>query len=444
MKHLLSALIVLSSLVQAQTPAQIAKWDSLSNNLVAANQLMGTVAIAKGDKIIYSKNLGDSRILDDMRFINDDNTLYRIGSISKTFTAVMIYQLIEEGKLSHETRLNTFFPQIENANTITIAQMLNHSSGIHNFTDDTGYVAMTLKPWTHDELQSHFETLKSDFEPGSQHSYSNTAYVLLGYIIEKIDGNDYNTSLLKRIAKPLQINIRHGLDDPMSTNEEALSYVFDGTNWIGAGSTHISIPNGAGALVSRPEELCHFAYNLFTEKVINESSLKSMTTIQGGYGHGLFQYPFGKRTAFGHTGGIDGFTSMLAFFPEDSMSIAYCANGVNTNTNSMMIGYLSIYYEVPYTIPTFEAKGISATASKQYIGDYSSPTMPMDIKVFYENGQLKAQATGQSSFPLDFKGANTFEFAGARIKIVFDEDIPSKGFTLYQGGMEFKYLRKNG
>ena len=162
------------------------KLDSLLDILAEKNKAMGSLTISKNGTVLYKRAIGYSFISDNEKKTATDITKYRIGSISKMFTAIIIFQLIEEEKIKLTSTLDTYFPNLPNAKKITISNLLNHRSGLHNFTDDPDYMTWMTQPKTHDEMLAIISKNKVDFPPNEKASYSNSNYVVLGYIIEKI------------------------------------------------------------------------------------------------------------------------------------------------------------------------------------------------------------------------------------------------------------------
>ena len=185
--------------VSAQTPDK-AKLDRFFDRLAEKNQAMGSLTVAKDGKILYSRAIGYSQINGSERKPATTATRYRIGSITKTFTAAIVFQFVEEGKLKLSDTLDKFFPQIPNAGKITIAHILTHRSGIHDFIREPDFRAWSLNPRTKDETLAFIARGKPDFEPGEKRNYSNAGYVLLGFVIEKLDGKPYQGALKKRIT----------------------------------------------------------------------------------------------------------------------------------------------------------------------------------------------------------------------------------------------------
>src|SRR5688572_12044890 len=145
-------LTIFYSLISYGQTLNVAKLDSFFSSLEARDLALGSLSISKNGIIQYQRCIGYSFIDNDKKVPANINTKYRIGSVSKMFTAVMIFQLIEEGKVSLNQKLNLYFPTLPNANKITISNLLNHRSGLHNYTENTNYQEWMDKPVTHEEL----------------------------------------------------------------------------------------------------------------------------------------------------------------------------------------------------------------------------------------------------------------------------------------------------
>jgi D-alanyl-D-alanine carboxypeptidase len=416
------------------------KLDSLFNILEAKEKAMGSLTISKNGEVLYSRAIGFCDITGEERKPSSIRTKYRIGSITKMFTSVMIFQLIEEGKINLTTTLDTYFPGLPNASTVTISNLLNHRSGWHNFTNDQEYLNWMTQPKTREEMLALFSQSKVDFEPNEKASYSNTNFVVLGYIIEKIDKKPYSECLEERITSKIGLSSTYIGRKTNIGNNESYSYQFLG-QWHQAPETDMSIPGGAGSIVSTPTDLTRFIEALFSLKLVSQSSLNTMKTIYDGFGMGMFQIPFYSKKALGHNGSIDGFASVLSYFPEDSLAISYCTNGQSYPANDILIGVLSICFSKEYTIPTFET-GIILTATDldKYLGVYTSTQLPLKITITKDNSTLIAQATGQSSFPLDASEKDKFKFDPAGIIMEFE---PEKNeMILKQGGGVFLFSKE--
>jgi CubicO group peptidase (beta-lactamase class C family) len=408
--------------------------------LAEKNKAMGSVAISKNGQILYSRAIGYAYVNGSEKIPATENTRYRIGSISKMFTAAIIFQLIEEGKLELTTNLSRFFPAIPNADKITIGNLLNHRSGLHNFTDDPDYASWMTKAKTPDEMVTIIAGYKPDFQPNEKTAYSNSNFVLLGYIIEKITKQQYSKVLTERITSKIGLlNTYYGGRTDVK-KKESFSYQYI-NDWQVQPETDMSIPGGAGSVVSTPADLTKFIEALFSLKLVSANSLAQMKTITNGLGMGMFQMPFYDRKAYGHNGSIDGFGSNLAYFPADSITVAYCSNGLVYSLNNIMIGILSIVFNQPgYSIPDFKTFTVSAASLDQYVGTYSSKQLPLKITITKSNSVLMAQATGQSAFPLEPVATDQFKFEQAGV--VIDFNTTQSELTLKQAGGTYLFAKE--
>lgn len=435
-------LILLFSLVISQSycqPFNQAKMDSLFTVLEENNKAMGSVAISKNGEVIYNRSIGLAYKNGREQVAASNKTKYRIGSITKTFTAVIIFQLIEENRLSLTDKLAAYYPTLPDADKITIDHMLSHRSGLHNFTDDSLYVTYYTKPKTREALIDIIAITTPDFEPGKKTAYSNTNYVLLAFIAEKVTGKPYSRLVEERITGKIRLKDTYagGKTNPGRNECHSYSYI---NGWEQEPETDPSITGGAGNIVSTTSDLVTFIHALFTGKLVSDSSLAKMKTIREGMGMGIFRIPFYNRFAYGHNGSVDGFGSTVAYFPRDSVAVSYCTNGQVYPMNDILIGILSIYFNAAYKIPVFKAVPLSEDELTALTGVYASTQIPLKITVSNEGGTLAAQATGQGRFPLEPESKNIFTYHRAGLVMEFR---PEKNeFTLKQGGAEYLFTKE--
>lgn len=421
--------ILLLNPISSKAQSSQARLDSLFSILQEENQIKGSVALLKHGKPFYFYSTENK---------SEPSPRYRIGSISKTFTATLVLQAVEESKLSLEDKLSKWYPAIANAEEISIRMLLAHRSGIHNFTNDAAYMAILEKPQSKEDMLARFALMEADFAPNERMEYSNTNYVLLSYILEDVYNLPLNDLLQSNICQRINLQETYFFDQEKKSDQEVDSYYWTG-DWTSATRTDPSIPKGAGGVVSTPLELCKFMRSLHQEELVNEESLISMKP-EGKDGLGLFRYPFYERVAYGHNGGIDGFISHASYMPSEDLSIAVCLNATQYPLNDLLIDILSIYFErADYQLPSFAAVSMEEADLLPFTGTYKSSNFPLDIKVFIEAGNLKAQASGQGAFPLKPIGDNQFEFKAASIKITFLPEENTMHFE--QGGMKVLFKR---
>ena len=429
--------LILQSCTNAQNFDK-ARLDSFFVALKTKDQNMGSIAISANGALVYQNAIGYSQVNKDVKTPANTETKYRIGSITKMFTAVMIFQLIDEGKLGFDTPLATYFPQLPNAGKITIREMLQHRSGLHNFTSDSLYATYMTSPKSEAEMTAIFAGQKSDFEPDTKAAYSNTNFVLLGYIIEKLTSKPYAEELKKRVTSKIGLTETYYSTKANLSKNEAYSYNYTG-QWTQMPKTDMSIPGGAGAIVSTPADLVKFINALFAGKLISPASLEQMKAMRDNFGLGMIAMPFYDKKGYGHTGGIDGFYSILMYLPEEKVAIAYTSNGTRYSYVDVVRGTLSIYFNRSFIIPDFKTVTLNAADLDKYIGKYSSTQIPMKIVITKKDATLLAQANDQSPYPLEAKGDNKFIFAPADATLQFEP--AKKTFTLIHGSATYLYTK---
>jgi len=410
------------------------KLDNYFNVLEDNNKFMGTVAISKNGEIIYLKSIGFADIGNSLKATKE--TKYRIGSISKSFTAVLALKAVENKMLELNQTIDKWFPAIKGSDKITVRQLLNHRSGIYNFTNNSNYLTWNTQSKTENEMVEIIIAGGNNFKPDSKAEYSNSNYVLLTYILEKTFMKSYKELLQEYIIEPIDLKNTYVFGKINTRNNESKSYKFLGS-WIEEPETDYTVPLGAGAITSTTSDLIKFADALFSEQLLTTKSLEIMKTVQEGYGNGLFQIPFYSSIGFGHTGGIDGFTSIYSHFPEDNISYALTSNGTNINNNDISIAVLSAVYNKPYEIPEFTS--YVPEELDKYLGVYSSDQIPLKITITKDVNTLIAQGTGQPAFPLE--AMNKDMFKADQVGAKFEFNPTKKTMILFQNGMQFNFTK---
>jgi len=317
--------------------------DSYLYSLESENKFMGSVTITENGNQVYNKTFGYIDVANKLPAEID--TKYRIGSITKMFTSVMVLQLIEEDRLTFNTKLSTFYPDIPNAKKITMRHLLSHRSGLFNLTDDPWHRTVFTEHRTKEENIEVIKSYDPVFEPGEKAQYCNTGYILLGYIIEDVTGKDYNTNLQERICKKIGLEATYYGAKINPDNKESYPYLFEpGTGWKLAPEPDLSIPHGAGAIVSNTNELTIFINALFNNELIGKTFLEEMIKIEDGEGMGIKKLPYTKD-GYAHPGTMPGFSSLLGYLPDDDVAFAICTNGLNELTmRDLFTGILDIYF----------------------------------------------------------------------------------------------------
>jgi D-alanyl-D-alanine carboxypeptidase len=281
----------------------------------------------------------------------EKDSIFEIGSISKTFTAIGILMLQEEGRLSVNDRITKYFPQYPGWNEITLKHLLQHSSGIKELTDTEPFKSNQGKDWTPQEVVTGMAREPLDFEPGQKAKYSNTGFIILGLVIEKISGIPYGDFLAEKITKPL------GMAHTMLGSDRAIipkrvsGYVYAG-NLANAEYASIVLPYASGGILSTPSDLIKIVKVFRGEALLNEKSIGEMfgpVHLNNGtryessdpglkitFGYGLDSILLQEKIIPAKTGSISGFNSFLAYFPESQTMVAVTAN-LNNSLQDLLI-----------------------------------------------------------------------------------------------------------
>jgi D-alanyl-D-alanine carboxypeptidase len=420
------------------------KLDSLFTTLEKYNKAYAAVTINKNGKKIYSNVNGFADIEKKIR--NTANTQFRIGSVSKMFTAVMIHQLVEEGKLSYETTLNKFIAEVPNASKINIAQLLKHQTGIFNITTDSNYMNYCDKGYSQKEFTKILNAYGPQFEPGSQTDYSNSNFILLSYIIEQLDKKPFAASLQDRICKKIDLKETKCFEATHSAIE-AWSYAREDDKWVLAETkTHPSIPLGAGNILSTTNDLVIFVEALFSEKLIQQKTLDRMMEMkEGEIGMGIMSFACIDEKGFGHNGAIDEFKCALMYMPKSKTALAVTVSAKDMSLNDLLIYFLKDIKGKEWNTneliaPPKQKVNVAAEILQKYVGAFSNKDIGMDVAVTLQNGTLTFEPAGQSAMPFTATSTTEFEFKPAKAEVVFAAD--GKTFTLKQGGANLLFERK--
>ncbi|GAA3568416.1 serine hydrolase domain-containing protein [Snuella lapsa] len=405
---------------------------------------MGTLVVSKNGQVIYDKHVGYANIVDGRKYPITKESKFRIASITKTYTATMIYQLVDEGKLKLTDRLSNFFPQIPNADNITIANMLNHSSGLFEITKDKDFNTWRIEGTTRVEMLERIQKYTGVFKPGEKSAYSNSNFLLLGYIIEEIDKMSYAEVLKKRIVNTLNLkNTYYGGKKNVENNECASFHYKDG-KLVESEETHRSVPGGAGGIVATPYDLVTFYEALFMGKLISKKSLETMLSVkQFPFASGIFK----DEDAYGHGGSIDGFISEVTYNPEQKTTIVILTNALNYPVSDITENtYLASQNQNLLPVKT-AAKTIELTAAQiapytgVYEGHVGKEKTPYTFNFVADGKVLKGGANPNTLFPFEAIKNNEFVHNEFGIHLKFDLEKQTLIFT--QAGKSHTLTKKH-
>lgn len=378
---LLIITLVTASVALAQDKAQ--KIDELLKAYHEYGQLNGSVLVAENGKVIYKKGFGMANM--EWEIPNQPDTKFRIGSVTKQFTAALILQLVEEGKIKLDGKVTDYLPDYrkDTGEKVTVHQLLNHTSGIKSYTSLPGFFANESRnPYSVNDFVKKFASGDLEFEPGSKFSYNNSAYFLLGAIIEKTTGKTYAQVLQERILTPLGMKDT-GYDKYAEIlKKRAFGYQKLPQGFENAPYLDMSLPYAAGSLYSTVEDLYKWDQALYEDKIISAESKKLMFTpglAKYGYGFFINEQPIGKTQqktkVIAHSGGINGFNSLLTRFVDQKHLVVILDNvGMGNYHANITNSIANILYGQPYDAPkksiaetlfkTAMEKGGAATVAK--------------------------------------------------------------------------------
>ncbi|UKB85259.1 beta-lactamase family protein [Chryseobacterium sp. MEBOG06] len=339
------------------------KIDSFLDYIAEENQGIGSVSIFRNGSEVYRKDFGQKQL---KNVTHDKNTLYQIGSVSKLITAVMLLQLVEQNKLSLSDKLSKFYPEIPDAENITIKSMLNHTSGLGD------YVGKSIENnWLFGKPvgdKAIIDVIIKDgvsFKPGQKMQYSNSAYFLLSRILEKLYNKPYNVILKENILK--KANMKHTFSVLDNVQNIFKSYEFSKGNWVKVKDFDFHNCIGLGDIASTTEDMNIFINALFNGQFIDENTLKMMISDENEkiFGTGIIKMPFYNIISYGHGGDTAGTHSTVSYQPNDKLSFAITVNGKNFPHNQLFLAVLNLIYDRDYEYPVFEADKTTLPAQKK-------------------------------------------------------------------------------
>ena len=421
-----------------------ARMDQIVQSYVTNNSFMGSVLVARDAQVLFSKGYGSANL--EWNVPNAPNTKFRLGSVTKQFTAASILLLEERGKLSVSDPVKKYLLDAPAAwDKITIFHLLTHTSGIPNFTSFPDYAKLEPFATTAEQVVARFRDKPLDFQPGEKWSYSNSGYVLLTYLIEKITGGSYKTFVQENIFTPLGMKDSGYDSNSAVIPHRASGYTLVNNQLENAGFVHLSVPQGAGALYSTTEDLLKWEQGLFGGKVLRAASLQKMTTpFKDDYAFGLEVKTAGGHKLIDHGGGIQGFNTELAYYPDDKLTVVALGNVNGAAPGEIATKLAALSHGETVSLPG-ERKEITldSKALSRNVGAYQMAS-GANMLITLENNQLSAKLANQPAFPI-FPETQTMFFlkvVDAQIEFTKNDDQgrPTE-LILHQNGRDMPAKR---
>ncbi|CAN5694162.1 hypothetical protein BH10BAC2_BH10BAC2_04660 [soil metagenome] len=417
------------------------KIDSLISAYAKLNKFNGTALVAKGGTILLNKGYGYRNAGE--KILNSEQSIFQLGSITKQFTAAVILKLQAENKLSVSDKLIKFFPDYPKGDSITIEQLLTHTSGIYSYTNDAGFMSTEIaKPHSREQMMALFKDKPLDFSPGSGWNYSNSGYSLLGYIIEAVTKMPYEQAVRKYIFTPLHMT-HSGFDftNLKSTDKTTGYFVLDDKSAAPAPIVDSTVAYSAGSIYSTTGDLYLWHKALLQNSILSKTQQeKAYTPVKNNYGYGWVIDSIEAKQRVGHGGGIHGFVTNESRVPDDDIDIVLLSNASDRSLDKITTDIYAILYNKPYELPKEKiAIQLPEATLQQYTGEYEiRPDLHVTITV--KDGVLAALPTGQSEKVLQAEKEDLFFQKDDDIQVEFTRDAGNAvdGFILHQGGGQIK------
>lgn len=423
---------------------QVSRMEQVVQAYVADKQFMGSILIMQKGQELLNKGYGYANL--EWQIPNSPTTKFRIGSITKQFTAAAILLLVDEGKLKLTDPIKKYIPDTPSAwDRITVQNLLNHTSGIANYTSFPEYVSMTTSQQTPKQLIERFRNHPLDFQPGLSYTYNNSGYILLGYLIEIISNQSYQDFVVNNLFKPLGMN-DSGYDSHRTIiSQRASGYTIGPDGFLNADYLDMSIPYAAGSLYSTTKDLSRWVKGLFGGEVLSQDSLQKMITPnKNEYGFGVIMQPVDGCNAIMHGGGINGFNSLLLYTPEEHLLVIVLANlnGIGFVPGDLATKLVTIVHNNAVILSSERKEAtVSPENLAHYVGTYSVTSMnkaypkpPVHFVITLEDGNLMVEGAKLPKTKLTPESETKFFGRIPDLQIEFITKEKVSKFVLHQDG----------
>ena len=406
----------------AARAALIARIDTTVEGFRVRQHVPGmTIGVVRGSDTLLLKGFGLANVEDSVPATAA--TVYRIGSITKQFTAAAVLRLVEQGKIALDAPLATYLPDFPApGRRVTIRQLLTHTSGIPSYTEVPAFAATRHTDLTDDQLLALVDRRPLDFPPGSEWHYDNSGYYILGVVLQRLTGVPYGDYIERTLARPLGLSGTRYCDVAPIIPHRAAGYSPAGGAVINADYLSMRLPGAAGALCSTAGDLLRWQDALVHGRVVAPATYAQMTTpavLTNGrrttYGFALGVYSLHGHPVVEHSGGINGFSTDLAYYPADSVSVVVLldTDGADAALLARQIA------EAVIGMPDAGSRDLPLTSADRtrYVGAYSAPAGRPRVEE--RDGRLVL--VERRPHPLRYQGADRFVPADDHdVQVVFD------------------------
>jgi len=438
---LLFFLSIFSVFSYAQTDSE--RLDQVMQAATNAGVFSGVVLVARNDSILLFKSYGWRDF--EHQIPHDTNSVFQIGSVTKQFTATVILWLQEQGKLNVNDKLSSYFPEYQYADGLTIKNLLTHTSGIYNFTDEHYLKDLGDKPYSQNDFWSCVADKPLEFTPGSKFQYSNSNYMILGYLIEKVSGKPYEQMVREVIFN--KVGMTHSGFDFAHLSSPFKSIGYDTLKeniHIRARRGDSSATYAAGGMYTTARDLYRWSLALYTNLIISQKSLEeAFTPHMGNYGYGWYIECCAGGKNMVHNGGIWGFQAQFKRFPEDHGCIILLRNEMRGFEDYALSLHRIYRHDTNYYIPRKEI-AIGADSLQPFAGNYELTGKPeFKATILLSDGHLILTWTKMASEEIYAEKKDFFHFKAYNMQLAFtrDERGVITGFTAIGSGQTFAYRR---
>jgi D-alanyl-D-alanine carboxypeptidase len=405
--------------------------DASIGSYFKADQPGATIIVTRDGKTILRKAYGMANI--EQKQAMQPDTVLRLGSITKQFTAVAILMLAEQGKLSLDDDIQRHLPSFPTeGGKVTIAQLLNHTSGIHNFTSTMGYGMLMGRDYTVAGMIDRFKDDPRDFKPGQDWKYSNSGYFLLGAIIEKASGMAYADFLAENIFKPLGMNDTAYEGKERGKAPRAQGYSGDGKAFSTARYLSMTQPYAAGSLASNVDDMARWDAAISAGKLLSAASWQRAftgSTLPNGkptdYGAGWQLATLQGEATIGHGGGINGFSTYAVRVPASKIYVAVLTNADSGLPAPEMLASRAAALAMGKPFPDFKPIAVDGKVLDAYVGSFKIDDK--NERVIKRDGdKVTMQRTGRPAVEMIPYKADGFYLPNSLVMLEFGRDAAGK------------------
>jgi CubicO group peptidase (beta-lactamase class C family) len=345
--------------------------DALAQAYAAQGKFSGAVLVARKGEVLLKKGYGLANREHDVS--NTPQTIFRIGSMTKPFTAIAIMQSVEAGQLSLDDTVSKFLPDFPNGGRITVHHLLSNRSGIRDYILMPEYNDIKKQRVTTEQVIALFRDEPLLFEPGTEFGYSNGNWVLVGYMLEQLTGKSYEAVIRERIFQPLGMTNSGAEWEKPLIQHRANGYDDTGAGFLNAELHDDTTMHGAGALYSTVEDLFKWDRGLYSDALLKQETLQMMfAPISEDYGYGWELHRLHGQQVIGHSGGLPGFASNIARFVDDDVTVIVASNVGGSAVMQLTEGLSAIVFGVPHESPSARPfVTVDPAVLADYVGDFS-------------------------------------------------------------------------